>query len=273
MISLKLVSGKQVVNLPMLGLSVIGASTIIFGIFTEPIPVLLSCLLGGAGLSILLVSTNALMLRTVLSSDQPAIFGLTASLQFAGVGIGGVLASVLVMIFGLNDAPWLFGIFLSFIAIYFWILAQSRFSDIELFERELRVVQNNELFKALPVGPALQVATSLRMSEFETGSKIMSKGDNGDAAFIIENGVANVDIDGTNVASLKQGDIFGEIALLNDVPRTATVTAATKLSAWRLNRDSFLYALSNSNDCFQTMFDLAYFRLGRNTELGDRTVT
>jgi CRP-like cAMP-binding protein len=73
---------------------------------------------------------------------------------------------------------------------------------------------------------------------------VFSQGDEGDRFYLIEAGSAEVLGDGKPVATLGPGDVFGEIALLRRVPRTATVRARTDLQLQSLTGDRFLTAVT-----------------------------
>jgi CRP-like cAMP-binding protein len=66
----------------------------------------------------------------------------------------------------------------------------------------------------------------------------------GDCWYVIVQGSVDVVHDGTPVAQLRRGDNFGEIALLRNVPRTASVVARERLDAYRLDRSTFLAAVT-----------------------------
>ena len=70
------------------------------------------------------------------------------------------------------------------------------------------------------------------------------QGEAGERFYVISDGEATVSVDGVQHARLGPGDSFGEIALLRDVPRTATVTAASELSLLALERDDFIAAVT-----------------------------
>jgi CRP-like cAMP-binding protein len=71
------------------------------------------------------------------------------------------------------------------------------------------------------------------------GETLVREGEPGDAFYVIRSGRAEVTKDGEVLRSLDPGDFFGEIALLEDSPRTATVTATTPMRAFRLDREGF----------------------------------
>ena len=89
--------------------------------------------------------------------------------------------------------------------------------------------------------------TSERLT-FQDGHRLFAQGDAGDAAYIIIDGTAEVKIntDGgeITVASLGKGDVVGEIAILCDVPRTASVDARTKVVALKITKELFFRLVS-----------------------------
>jgi CRP-like cAMP-binding protein len=80
----------------------------------------------------------------------------------------------------------------------------------------------------------------------EAGTTVVSEGDVGDEFYVIANGAAVVSRDGKEVARLKGGDFFGELALLDPWPRDATVVAEDALTVGVLGRDAFLDAVTTT---------------------------
>jgi cGMP-dependent protein kinase len=96
-----------------------------------------------------------------------------------------------------------------------------------------------QLFKRLPRDQLPVLATACATAEFTQGSVLIKQGDNGDKFFVIMKGQVNVSIDGKAVAKLAAGDYVGEMALLRDEPRTATITAESAITALTISRDKF----------------------------------
>ena len=91
-----------------------------------------------------------------------------------------------------------------------------------------------DIFKDLDRRELQKVARSMKQYTYEPGRAVVTEGQTGIGFFVIESGKATVTIEGEERRSLGGGDYFGEIALLADSPRTATVTADTELNCWAL---------------------------------------
>ncbi len=110
-------------------------------------------------------------------------------------------------------------------------------------QQEVDLLRKIPMFaKIEPAKLKLLAFTSERLS-YADGDVLFRQGDAGDAAFVIISGKAEVSIDTEEgplvVARLSDHDFVGEIAILCDVPRTATVTAVTSLEALRITKDLF----------------------------------
>lgn len=109
--------------------------------------------------------------------------------------------------------------------------------------QEVELLRNIPLFaKIEPSKLKLLAFTSERLT-YQAGQVLCRQGDIGDAAYIIIDGTAAVRIGTPNgdieVARLGRGDVVGEIAILCDVPRTATVSATEKVTALKITKELF----------------------------------
>jgi CRP-like cAMP-binding protein len=77
-----------------------------------------------------------------------------------------------------------------------------------------------------------ELAASMRQRTYQAGRAIVTEGETGVGFFVVSDGTASVSVDGTEVGTLGPGDFFGEIALLTDRKRMATVTAVSELTCW-----------------------------------------
>jgi CRP-like cAMP-binding protein len=91
---------------------------------------------------------------------------------------------------------------------------------------------------------------------------VITQGDVGDSYYILATGAADVFIDGKKVNTVGPGEGFGEIALLRDVPRTATVKTTESSEVFALDRETFLGAVSSSRRSFAAADEAVNRRLG-----------
>ena len=85
------------------------------------------------------------------------------------------------------------------------------------------------LFSGLDEKELKEVASSMRERKFRAGDTVTQEGAGGVGFFVVESGEADVNVGGEAKGSVGPGDYFGEIALINESPRTATLTARTDM--------------------------------------------
>lgn len=100
-------------------------------------------------------------------------------------------------------------------------------------------------FEGLSRGELLELAKVTEDMEVEEGKVLTREGQSGSEFFVIIDGEVSVTKDGQEIRTLGPGDFFGEIALLEDTPRTATVVAKTPLRFFVLTRQSFRSMLAH----------------------------
>ena len=107
-----------------------------------------------------------------------------------------------------------------------------------------------------------RLARALVPVEATAGEAVVRQGDPGDSYYLVRSGALRVEVDGVPVRTLSVGDGFGEIALLRNVPRTATVVAATASELYALDRGPFLAAVGGSASSRRVADELVDVRLG-----------
>mmetsp|Transcript_104853 Transcript_104853/g.165513 ORF Transcript_104853/g.165513 Transcript_104853/m.165513 type:complete len:555 (-) Transcript_104853:287-1951(-) len=110
---------------------------------------------------------------------------------------------------------------------------------LQLSDSESEIWQNVPLFKCLPKELYPQLRECSIEVTFKAGEAMVRQDEKGDEFFIIRDGQARVEVDGETKATLGSGDYFGENALLNQVPRTASVIAVEEIKAVKIHRTDF----------------------------------
>jgi hypothetical protein len=118
------------------------------------------------------------------------------------------------------------------------------------------------IFEPLDRPTVEELAASLTRVEAEPGGTIVSEGELGDHFFVVDAGELDVFIAAAHVRTLGTGDYFGEIALLRDVPRMATVVARTDCVLLALARDVFITAVTGTPASREAADSVVAARLG-----------
>jgi CRP-like cAMP-binding protein len=145
-------------------------------------------------------------------------------------------------------------------------------------QQEVELLRKIPMFSKIePAKLKLLAFTSERLS-YSDGDVLCRQGDEGDAAFVIIEGTAEVSIETDKgpltVATLTDHDLVGEIALLCEVPRTATVTASGPLEALRITKELFYQLIAEFPEiAVEIMRELAHRLERANAQLREAVAT
>lgn len=112
-----------------------------------------------------------------------------------------------------------------------------------------RFLEKLPLFQGVPAGLIAELAGRLERCTFQAGEALFREGDPGDSLYLLQSGrvkVVSRKVHGEELVlnELEPGEFFGEMALLDEVPRSAGVVALTRVSVLKLTRDDFFEVLS-----------------------------
>jgi MFS family permease len=227
-----------------LGIALWGLPLSLVGVIaTEPTTL---ALLAVVGLGNALVDVGLFTLMARLTSDavMARVFGLLESLGALSVGAGAVLTPVAIDLFGLRGALVVLGLVCPVLVSAAWPRLRRLDNSLGGLDREVDLLRAVAMFAPLPLPVVEQLARGLEPVDVPAGTTVFTQGAEGDRFYLIEDGSAEVLGDGLRVTTLGPGDVFGEIALLRRVPRTATVRALTDLRLQSLTGDRFLPAVT-----------------------------
>jgi hypothetical protein len=236
-----------------------------------PIPALAIGMLAMAGLGRVLMDVAGRTLLQRVSADEllSRIFGVLEGIHQATLALGAILAPVLIELAGTPGAFLIAGFGLLAVTALNWRrLVQADATGV-VRERELRLLLGIPFFASLD-GPALErLAAGLIAVDLPAGAAIIRQGEPGDRFYIIGSGEVVVSVDDRVVRTQGPGESFGEIALLRDVPRTATVHAASAVELLALDRHLFLEVLTGQPASHDAAESVIQARLGTpSTEAG-----
>lgn len=200
----------------------------------------------GLANAILDVAGFTLLQRTVPTSLRARVFGALEGIASLTFALGSLVAAPLIGALGLIGALVVAGGLLPVVAAISAAAVRRTDHASIVPHRELALLRGVPLFAPLTLVVVERLARAMVSARHADGESVVTQGEAGDAYFIVADGRATVAIDGERVRELGPGDGFGEIALLEDRPRTASVVAEGPLETVALPRDAFLEAVTGS---------------------------
>jgi CRP-like cAMP-binding protein len=235
--------GRRLTTNFLIGILLWGLPIALIGVFPEPAPALIFLAVVGIGNTLVDVSAYTLLQRAVPDDVLARVFGAVQGLWVATIGVGAIVAPLLIAAVDIRGALLITGALLPILAV----LLRSRLTqldDVPVPERELALLRGIDLFHPLPAPTLESLARALVPLRVQAGEEVFRQGDLGDRYYIVAEGEVEIVADGRVVAVTGPGGYFGEIALIRDVPRTATVRAKTDVELMALDRDDFIAAVT-----------------------------
>jgi MFS family permease len=190
------------------------------------------------------VTGVTLLQRSAENEVLGRVFAVLESLMLASMAIGAILAPALVSWLGPRGSLIAAGALLPALLVPLWPALRRIDAEAAVAEEPLALLRRIEMFAQLPEQVLERLAAGATAVDADADRTVVSQGDPGHHFYVVAAGRAAVEVDGATVRELGPGDFFGEIALLRDVPRTATVRAVEPLRLYAIARDDFVGAVT-----------------------------
>ncbi|MGB2875629.1 MAG: MFS transporter [Gaiellaceae bacterium] len=263
-ISLTLVGRHRLATTFGIAIAGAGGPLLLVGAFPRTDTALVVFALIGLAIIVGDVAGFTLLQRGTPGEVLGRVFGVMHSLLYVTVAAGAILAPPLIHAVGVRWALVIVGALLPGISV----LTRA---SLEQMDAEPVAARGLELLRSIPIfsplsPPVLErLASRLIPIREPAGTEIIRRGEHGDRFYLVDSGEVEVVVDSGPPRRAGPGSYFGEIALLRDVPRTATVRAATEVQLYALERDDFLPAVTGHAGSAQAAETVIGSRLGIST--------
>jgi hypothetical protein len=215
----------------------------------------------GATHTVLDVSARTILHRVVPSQLHGRVFGVFEGLAMLGLAIGSLSVPAIMGLASVQAALIAVGALLVVVPLSTVATLRALERAAPNLDLELSLLRGSPLFAMLAAPVLEDLARALVREDTRDGDVIVRKGEAGDRFYLLAEGELDVSIGGVHVRTLTAGDGFGEIALLRDGVRTATVVARGPATLYALERAPFLEAVTGSYQARQAAEKIVADRL------------
>jgi hypothetical protein len=239
-----------------------GAVFIVLGAAVSLVPALLAAVLGGMSRGLLEVCAVTLLQRVTPTALLARMLAFKEALTMAAWGIGSVLVPALIALGGVGAA--LIGV--GAIAPLVVLARLRRLLGVDAAATvpvvAIALLRSMRLFRALPAFELEAIARAGTDLSVPAGTRLITEGEHSDTYFAIADGAVEVTSDGRALAMLGRGDGFGEIGLLRDIRRTASVTSTTDAVLLAIERGPFISAVTGHPESLERAGSIIDERVG-----------
>ncbi|MCX6521952.1 MAG: cyclic nucleotide-binding domain-containing protein [Actinobacteria bacterium] len=240
------VRNGRVAPAAVLALSSMTCAVLVLGAFPELSVALLALPLAGFGRSLLDVTARMLLMRAAPPQYVASLCSIFEILIGVGTALGIAFGQLALAV---TDAPGGLIALGAVLALLLAVTVGSVWRSDQLSEVPLAAVallRSNRVLAPLPPGELEIVARAASERAVAPGETLIREGEPGDSYFVVASGELEVSIGGRTVRTLRRTDGVGEVALLTDAPRSATVVARTGAQVLEIDRASFLASVTGN---------------------------
>jgi Cyclic nucleotide-binding domain/Major Facilitator Superfamily len=240
-----LVGRRRMIPAMAAGLALWGLPLLVLGGLPYLAVAVVGFLVLGTGNTVTDVAGYALIGRSTRDDLIGAVYSVHEAVRAIAIVLGAALTAAVDELVGTRAALVAAGLVL-LAAAGAGALLRAREHSREPRPEHFRVIRANPLFGWLPPIAVARLASRVEGLELHAGATLLRQGDPGDNAYLIEAGEMVADRDGREIGRLHAGAVVGEIALLHDAPRMATVRAVTDCRLLAIERDEFIAAVTGN---------------------------
>jgi hypothetical protein len=226
------------------GALIIGAAAALIAAWPVAVSAYATLALFGIGYTLVEVASRTFLQRLASDEVLARVFGFLETSRLSAMAAGSLAAPLLVTLLGTRGALLAAGALLPLFAAARWASLQAFETGAPVDRRRYGLLRGNTIFQPLPVATLERLCRDLEPTTVEHGFEVITQGASGDRFFLIEEGEVAVIADGVLRRHQGEGECFGEIALLREIPRTATVRATRATKLLTLEREQFITAVT-----------------------------
>lgn len=241
-----LVGRRRMAPVLLLGAVLLGGTYLVLGFVTQLLLVLAIIAIGGIGGATLDVAGRTVLQRVADPRTLTRVLGSLEGIGIIALAAGSLLAPIVAEAWGVPVALALAGLVLPVAVAVVWPALRAIDRRVRVPVRELALLRSDRILSPLPAPQLEAVASGARWITLEPGEVLIREGDPGDRYFVLESGSLRIVRQGQvlHEQESERGYGLGEIALLRDVPRTATATATSPSVLLAIARPDFLEAVT-----------------------------
>jgi hypothetical protein len=237
----------------------------LIGVIPRVVPALL--LIATVGLAGAMFDTTG---RTLLQRSAPAdaiagTFSILESLMDFGLALGAIVVRVALAVGGIRAALWAPAICACVLMAVLWRRLRNIDASATVPQVEIQLLRSISIFAALPAPSLEGIARELVPVPTPSGTVVIREGDSGDRYYAVADGELEISRNETVQGRASRGAGFGEIALIRNVPRQATVTAKTDSLLYSLEKDVFLETITGNPAASLAAGDVISSHIGERT--------
>jgi hypothetical protein len=257
-----LVGRRRLANTLTVTLSIAVVALALIGAIPRVAPAIV--LIGTVGLAgaVFDVTGRTLLQRSAPSDAIAGSFSILEALMDSGLALGAVLVRVAIAIGGLKAALFAPAVVALLLVAGLWRRIRKIDASATVPQVEIQLLRSISIFAGLPAPSLEGIARDLEALAVSPGTVVIKEGEPGDCYYAIARGELAVSLGGQFLRMVSRGDGFGEIALIHNVRRTSTVTAATDAMLYTLDRERFLQAITGHPSALSAVERVISRRLG-----------